>query len=323
MALSTLTIAHIACTAAKNKKLRNTVIVLALAVLLIVLLPILLAGAFLGAVLSLLNSFNEEENIHQQAINEVKAAYAVEGSLNLYTLKAVDLFYHHDYTKSKSKLAAFVTDYFLTTYEETISYDTDGDGQADASETVIKNRFKRPDEIWGMLNTAPFSFDEAALTAIRQMVLAPPGGGLDDLYEGLDPGTEYVGGEFGWPVPGYYSISSYYGMRFGGSDFHTGIDFPAPMGASIKASNDGVVIRATTIYTPGVGYGKHVIVDHGGGYSTIYAHMSSVSVQVGDSVKRGDSELGKVGSTGWSTGPHLHFEVRVGGKHQNPLGYLK
>ncbi len=75
-----------------------------------------------------------------------------------------------------------------------------------------------------------------------------------------------------------------------------------------------------TNYTAGVGYGKYVIIDHGGGYATLYAHMSSVSVQLGQWLAQGE-EVGKVGSTGWSTGPHLHFEIRENGKHTNPLNH--
>ena len=87
------------------------------------------------------------------------------------------------------------------------------------------------------------------------------------------------------------------------------------------AANPGRVAFINTKYTNGVGYGIYMIVDHGGGYSTLYAHLSSIDVQVGDVVARG-TPIAKVGSTGWSTGPHLHFEVRINGQHQNPLNYL-
>lgn len=122
---------------------------------------------------------------------------------------------------------------------------------------------------------------------------------------------------FRWPLPGYSYISSPYGSRWGG--FHTGIDISGGgvYGASIVAAEAGTVILATSHYS----YGNYVIVDHGGGYSTLYAHMSSIGCSVGDYVTKGQT-IGYVGSTGNSTGPHLHFEVRINGASQNPQSYV-
>lgn len=146
---------------------------------------------------------------------------------------------------------------------------------------------------------------------------------IDKLMAELSSSGEFVGGEFGWPLPGYSQISSAYGWRFNNSDFHTGIDITGSgvRGSSVKASNGGEVAYAKTTYTQGVGYGKYVIINHGGGYATLYAHMDSVSVSLGDTVSKGD-EVGKVGSTGWSTGPHLHFEIRKDSHHTNPMNYF-
>lgn len=145
---------------------------------------------------------------------------------------------------------------------------------------------------------------------------------IDRLMAEIGSTGEYVGGEFSWPLPGFSSISSYYGWRFNGSDFHTGIDITGSgvYGKSVKAANAGKVAFVQTNYTAGVGYGMYVIIDHGGGYATLYAHLSGISVSLGDWVSQGD-EVGKVGSTGWSTGPHLHFEIRKDGKHTNPMNY--
>ncbi len=122
---------------------------------------------------------------------------------------------------------------------------------------------------------------------------------------------------FRWPLPGYSYISSPYGSRWGG--FHTGIDISGGgvYGASIVAAEAGTVILAASHYS----YGNYVIVDHGGGYSTLYAHMSSIGCSVGDYVTKGQT-IGYVGSTGNSTGPHLHFEVRINGASQNPQSYV-
>jgi len=98
---------------------------------------------------------------------------------------------------------------------------------------------------------------------------------------------------------------------------HEGIDIGAPMGAPIVASAAGTVIVAA--YDGG--YGNLVVIDHGGGIATAYAHQSSIAVSVGQQVSQGET-IGYVGSTGHSTGPHLHFEVRVNGTPVDPLGYL-
>lgn len=122
-----------------------------------------------------------------------------------------------------------------------------------------------------------------------------------------------------WPVPG--GVTSAYGYRihpiFHVRKMHTGVDLHAPMGQPIKAANGGTVIFAGWRG----GYGKCTIISHGGGLSTLYAHQSEILVSAGRQVKRGEV-IGKVGSTGYSTGPHLHFEVRVDGSPVNPMGYL-
>ena len=151
---------------------------------------------------------------------------------------------------------------------------------------------------------------------------------IDRIYRENESIGDYVGGDFIWPVSGYRTITSYYGWRFGGSDFHTGIDIAGRNSAGqaifqkpILAANAGKVIYASNSYTPGRGYGRYVIIDHGGGMSTLYGHQNQVYVSVGDYVEQGDV-IGEVGTTGWSTGPHLHFEIRENGKHVNPKKYF-
>ncbi|MFZ5363913.1 MAG: peptidoglycan DD-metalloendopeptidase family protein [Patescibacteria group bacterium] len=119
-------------------------------------------------------------------------------------------------------------------------------------------------------------------------------------------------GKMLWPN-GCSRISQYFGWR------HTGVDIACPAGTPILAADDGVVTRVQYIKT---GYGHNVMIDHGGGVVTLYAHMTTINVKNGDTVKRGQ-EIGLEGSTGRSTGPHLHFEVRINGKIYNPLNYIK
>ena len=142
---------------------------------------------------------------------------------------------------------------------------------------------------------------------------------LELAQQGLD--TAYIGGQLAWPVPGYTTITSKFAMRVhpitGQYKLHTGVDIGAPMGANFIAANDGVITKAG----PNAAYGNMVVIDHGGGISTLYAHGSEILVEVGQTVKRGDPVL-KVGSTGYSTGPHAHFEVRINGVAVNPLPYI-
>jgi murein DD-endopeptidase MepM/ murein hydrolase activator NlpD len=132
------------------------------------------------------------------------------------------------------------------------------------------------------------------------------------------------GGVMKWPTPGYYGISSHYGYRIHPilkyRKFHGGIDINAPLGAYIHAAADGKVIWSG--WRSG-GSGNTIIIDHGSGMSTLYLHIMNggLLVKEGQYVKAGDV-IAKVGSTGLSTGPHLHFEVRKNGERQNPLNYV-
>lgn len=132
----------------------------------------------------------------------------------------------------------------------------------------------------------------------------------------------YSGEKFTWPVPGYYNVYSPYGTRNG--RLHAGIDISSSgiNGKTVVAAASGVVIAAG--WNSG-GYGNYIMINHGssGGntYVTLYGHLSSVGTSVGATVSRGQA-IGRVGSTGRSSGPHLHFEIRVNGSARNPMGYF-
>lgn len=133
--------------------------------------------------------------------------------------------------------------------------------------------------------------------------------------------SKYVGGTFLWPVPTKYTyVSSKYGGRTspitGRWEFHNGIDIPASYGTSIYAANAGKVTIATYHWS----YGNYIMVDHGGGYATLYAHCSKLLVSVGDRVTRGQV-IAQVGSTGSSTGNHLHYSLYENSAHTDPLKF--
>ena len=142
----------------------------------------------------------------------------------------------------------------------------------------------------------------------------------DEMYASLP--SEYSGGKFLWPTPGCYTISSQFGYRIhpltGTRRLHGGIDIACASGSSVYAGASGVV--SISEYSSSAG--NYIMINHGGGLSTVYMHNSKLLVKVGDHVKKGQ-RIALSGSTGWSTGPHLHFGVRKNGTYVNPIPYLK
>lgn len=177
--------------------------------------------------------------------------------------------------------------------------------QSEATESELVQREKQY-----MLNKEKYAKEIKAIEQEIERVIAANAGA-----------DAYGDGVLMWPLPNNKRISSYFGWRvlYGRQDYHTGIDIPASMGTSIQSADAGKVILTQK---SGTGYGWHVVVDHGGGIVTLYAHASAIYVSTGDMVQKGQSLAG-VGSTGNSTGNHLHFEVRVNNKQINPLNYVK
>lgn len=151
---------------------------------------------------------------------------------------------------------------------------------------------------------------EAAIAEEKKRILAANGSLLS-----------YDGGQFKWPVASYTRISSDYGMRphptLGVDRFHSGIDLASPTGTAIFAAYDGKVVAAS--YSSSMG--NYVMIDHGDSLYTIYMHASKLYVKTGDIVVRGET-IAAVGATGRTTGPHLHFSVRLNGEYVSPWNYL-
>jgi len=143
---------------------------------------------------------------------------------------------------------------------------------------------------------------------------------LEELIRQIQAGSRRIAivsrGALLWPLEG--EITSGFGVRrhplFRIAKMHTGVDIASTWGTPVRAAGDGEVIYAGWFG----GYGKIVVIDHGGGLSTLYAHLSAILVELGQQVKRGQI-IGRVGSTGYSTGPHLHFEIRIDGRPVDPL----
>lgn len=137
----------------------------------------------------------------------------------------------------------------------------------------------------------------------------------EEAFSPTPPPASSVVSGFIWPVVG--PIGDYFGTPRGAGTYHSGLDIVAPTGTPIAAAAPGQVV----LVSAGGGYGNYVIVRHDNGYETLYAHFSQVYVVQGQWVAQGET-LGGAGATGWATGPHLHFEVRVGGAAVDPLAYL-
>jgi murein DD-endopeptidase MepM/ murein hydrolase activator NlpD len=149
--------------------------------------------------------------------------------------------------------------------------------------------------------------DPGSLRAGQELIIAGDG---EEAQQVMAEGRRMV---FAWPLSG--RITSQYGPRNG--EFHHGLDIAGNTGEMIRAGENGLV--TTVGYLPY--YGNALIIDHGGGYKTLYGHASEFLVNKGDTVERGQP-IARVGSTGRSTGPHLHFEVRINNKAVNPILYL-
>jgi len=197
--------------------------------------------------------------------------------------------------------------------------------QVNESEEMKKNLLEKQDELKDMKKQSQSllkriqSDQRAAESAIED---------LDEDMEALEKEIEEAtrnskgtfDGTFAWPLKGYTRVSSGFGYRTHPvtgkkNSFHKGIDLPAPKNTPITAAAAGTVVAAYNTSTGS--YGKYVIIDHGGGYLTVYAHCNKVLVKKGDKVTQGQ-QIAAIGTTGTSTGYHLHFEIRINGQYTDP-----
>lgn len=205
----------------------------------------------------------------------------------------------------------------------------------DSEGNVTASPIYDTDRIYGNIESA-FGIEIPEVTRndceeLYEYLLKSTGAGVNSGGSGTiaqllkDDTTPYVGGSFTSPFVGRSwrsSVTSEYGVRIhpitGAKKMHTGLDLAAPLGTPIYAAQSGTVLYVRYSDT---GYGYHVVINHGGKITTTYAHCSQILVIAGDTVSQGQM-IAKVGSTGDSTGPHLHFEVRVNGVTQSPRSWL-
>lgn len=189
------------------------------------------------------------------------------------------------------------------------------EGYRTESENIIADLQSNIETFEGIYETAKKKEEDAKAEAERLRIEA------ESKQEYSLP-QNFSAGQFVWPSDSTRYVTSPYGYRIhpvtGSSRFHAGIDIGAAYGTNILASDAGVVIVAG--YNSG-GYGNYVVISHGGGYSTLYAHCSSLLVSNGQQVSRGQV-IAKCGSSGMSTGPHIHYEVQLNGQTTNPMSYF-
>ena len=181
-----------------------------------------------------------------------------------------------------------------------------------ARSSALRDARERKSEVRKQYNQ--LKAEQARIAAIARAAAAKAASGQSGVPVNIGPGG------LAWPAPGA-PVSGNVGPRihpvYGYRSCHTGTDIGAGGGSPILAAEDGVVVSIQN----GGPYGLHTLIQHGSGISTMYAHQSSTSVSVGQKVKKGQV-IGQVGSTGWSTGPHLHFEVHVNGTPYDPMGWF-
>lgn len=223
-----------------------------------------------------------------ELVNAAKDKFSISLSTDMFYTVSVDYETEYEYDDTQG-----------TSYSETVTEGVDGEALVTLRTTFVD----------GVQTDCVQTDYEITTEPVSEVVVV---GSNEDIVSYSASGT------FVWPVPYTSTISSYYGYRWG--TIHTGIDISDSgiNGQAIVASDAGTVEWAG--YDDS-GYGNYVIIDHGNGYKTLYGHCSSVEVSAGESVSQGET-IAYIGSTGNSTGPHLHFEIRTGKERLDPMLFL-
>ncbi len=222
------------------------------------------------------------------------------------------------YESDKDVLKAMETQYALIAAQREYLVNLQSQLEIDKQEEAAKQNDLLADKSQVAVKKSEVSKNNKALQEQINALYAEANR-LTKEIQGLQGDADYSGGIMSWPVQG--KITSPFGYRthpiLKTKELHTGIDIGAKSGTTVVAANGGTVIKSGWNNS----YGNLLMIDHGGSIVTLYAHNSSLLVKVGDVVSKGQA-VSKVGSTGMSTGPHLHFEVRVNGQYKNPMDWL-
>jgi len=269
----------------------------------IVALAVLFVVSFTGCLASAVYWYSAQQERHELA--EYRAQYGV------YTERLEKLMAENE--KMEKELAQVAA--LEAAVRKRLAKDGDG-----VSRGEIDRESMRQDMLGqGSGNTAADTLD--VLEVQNEIITKRLAYKKENLYNMLNELSNVGDGSFMWPMEGG-EISSFYGLRAdpfgrGGGDYHPGLDIANAYGTPIKAACTGKVVQAGW----NGGYGQYVRIDHGNGQETAYGHMSAIAVEAGQAVQRGEV-IGYVGSTGASTGPHLHFEVLENGSTVNPLEFV-
>ncbi len=282
----------------------------------VLLLPIAILSIFFvspGVVIETIPMASPSQvNWYVEAAEKVSEKYDLDIDWQeMIAIDAVRL--RQDFSKSGPDRALALAEAFVWEEEivhESCSVDEDGNESCSTWVEIIYHKYTL-EEMLDILNFDQYEKEKVYLFLQTDLNILRDVG--SEMPEGWMPRI----GEFEWPVPGVYRITSKYGPRVDPVEFldgfHTGLDIGAAKGTNVVAVQDGIVIHADWAGN----YGKAVFIKHEK-YITRYCHLSEIKVKEKDKVYRGQI-IGKVGSTGKSTGPHLHFEVRIGSKTLDPL----
>ena len=275
---------------------------------------------FIAEIMDYDNNLEKELIAARENVEQIKAEY--EAALAEYEGAKIEL------EEKKAELEAEIQAAYemIATLDADIARFAQEDAVNEAAEYQVQ---KEIDDMIAELKRQEEAARQAALAAqAAARAAAQSAGGSGGTYtsSGVTSSVGYTGtpvnatGQYIWPTPASYTITSPFGYRihpiFKTQKYHSGIDIGAPSGSQILAADSGTV----TIAQYSSSYGNYVVINHGNGNTTLYAHQSSMAVSVGESVSQGQV-IGYVGSTGWSTGPHLHYEVTQNGERVNPSSF--